>query len=284
MDKTRQVEKGNAFRKLHDRTRILVLPNAWDAVSARVFEAAGFPAVATTSAALAWSLGYPDGQVAPRQEWLDAVRRITRSVAVPVTADMVAGFGATPEEVGETVRMVIDAGAVGMNLEDSNQAPGGSGLVEPEAHAASVRAARAAADKAGVPFVVNARVDVYLAAVGEPAERFDHVVRRASLYRESGADSIFVPLVRDADTIGKLARTINAPLNVLAGPGVPSAAELQKLGVARVSVGAGPANATLTLLRQIADELAGQGTFSLFTSPQTVPGKDWNRLMTGKKE
>jgi 2-methylisocitrate lyase-like PEP mutase family enzyme len=282
MSVARQAEKGAAFRALHDRTRTLVLPNAWDAVTARVFEAAGFPAVATTSAALAWSLGYPDGELVPRAEAIAAVRRIANAVAVPVTADMVAGFGATPEEVAETVRLLIDAGAVGMNLEDTDHGASVRALLEPAAHAAKVRAARAAADSTGVPFVINARVDVYLAAVGELAERRDHAVRRANLYREAGADSLFVPGVRDAETIGKLAAAIHGPLNVLAGPGTPPVAELRMLGVARVSVGAGPANATLTLLRQIAEELAGAGTFTGFTTPQTVPGSEWNRLMAAR--
>jgi 2-methylisocitrate lyase-like PEP mutase family enzyme len=279
MDRARQAAKGAAFLALHDRTRTLVLPNVWDAVSARVFEAAGFPAVATTSAGVAWALGYPDGQLVPREEVLAAVRRIAAAVSVPLTADMVAGFGATPEEVAETVRMVIDAGAVGMNLEDSDPFATGKSLVEPEAHAAKVRAARAAADATGVPFVINARTDVFLAAVGEPAARFDHAVRRATLYRRAGADSLFVPGVRDADTIGRLARALDAPLNVLAGAGTPPVAELRKLGVARLSVGSGPAVATLTLLRRIAEELAGPGTFTRFTSPETLPYTEWNKLM-----
>jgi 2-methylisocitrate lyase-like PEP mutase family enzyme len=279
MTVSRQAEKGAAFRALHDRTRTLVLPNAWDAVTARVFEAAGFPAIATTSAALAWALGYPDGELVPRAEATSAVRRITAAVAVPVTADMVAGFGSTPEEVAETVRLLIDAGAVGMNLEDTDHDAPVRTLVEPAAHAAKVRAARAAADSTGVPFVINARTDVYLAAIGEPSERLDHAVRRANLYREAGADSLFVPGAYDAETIGRLAAALNGPLNVLAGPGTPPVAELRKLGVARVSVGSGPAAATLTLLRQIAEELAGPGTFSGFTTPQTVPYAEWNRLM-----
>jgi 2-methylisocitrate lyase-like PEP mutase family enzyme len=283
MDKSRQIASGNAFRALHDRRRILVLPNAWDAVSARVFEAAGFPAVATTSAAVAWALGYPDGQTVPREDVLGVVRRIADAVAVPVTADMVAGFGSTPEEVAETVRMVIDAGAVGMNLEDSDHNSTTRTtriLTAAEAHAAKVKAARAAADATGVPFTINARTDVYLRQIGEPADRFEHTLRRAALYRDAGADSLFVPGVADADTIGRLAKALPGPLNVLAGPGTPSASQLQSLGVARVSVGAGPAEAVLTHLRRIAAELAGTGTFSGFTSSDVAPYSEWNGLMS----
>jgi 2-methylisocitrate lyase-like PEP mutase family enzyme len=282
MDSTRQAEKGATFRALHDRTRILVLPNAWDAVTARVFEAAGFPAVATTSAAVAWALGFPDGQLIPRDEAVAAVRRITSAVTVPVSADMVAGFGSNSKQVAETVRMLIDVGAVGMNLEDSDHdGPSGS-LVESEAHVAKIHAARAAADGTGIPFVINARTDVYLAGIGEPAERFDHAVGRASLYHAAGADSLFVPGVRDAETIGRLARALPGPLNVLAGPGMPAVPELQALGVARVSVGSGPAAATLSLLRRIAEELAGPGTFTGFTAPGNLPYAEWNRLMESR--
>jgi 2-methylisocitrate lyase-like PEP mutase family enzyme len=146
-----------------------------------------------------------------------------------------------------------------------------------------VRAARAAADATGVPFVINARIDVYLRSAGEPAERFDHAVRRAALYREAGADSLFVPGVHDAETIGKLARALPGPLNVLAVPGTPAAAELRALGVARVSVGAGPAGATLSLLRRIADELASAGTFAGFTAQDVRPHSEWNQLMVDSR-
>jgi 2-methylisocitrate lyase-like PEP mutase family enzyme len=281
MDRARQAEKAAAFRALHDRARTLVLPNAWDAVSARVFEAAGFPAVATTSAGVAWALGYPDGEGVPLAEVVAAVRRIAAAVSVPVTADMVTGFGATPEEAAETARMVLDAGAVGLNMEDSDHHAPVRALVEPAAHAAKVRAVRTAADAAGVPLVINARTDVYLAGVGEPAERFDDAVRRATAYWQAGASSLFVPGVRDAETIGRLARALPGPLNVLAGPGTPPVAELQALGVARVSVGSGPAGAVLTLLRRIAEDLAGRGSFAGFTSPETLPYTEWNRLMAG---
>jgi 2-methylisocitrate lyase-like PEP mutase family enzyme len=279
MDGKIRAAKAAAFRALHDRSRILVLPNAWDAAGARVFEAAGFPAVATTSAGLAWSLGYPDGEQVGRDEMVAAVGRIAGRVAVPLTANVEAGFGATPEEVAETVRQVLAAGAVGVNLEDGTRSPARP-LVDPALHVDKIRAARAAAEAAGVPLVINARTDVYLAGVGEAGERFDHAVRRANAYRAAGADCLFVPGVRDAATIGRLVRALDGPLNVLAGPGCPAAPELRDLGVARVSVGPGPMAATLTLLRRLAEELAGPGTFTAFTGPGIIPYPEWNRLMT----
>jgi 2-methylisocitrate lyase-like PEP mutase family enzyme len=278
MDSKIQPEKAAAFRALHDRSRILVLPNAWDAASARVFEAAGFPAVATTSAGLAWSLGYPDGEQVGRDEMVAALGRIAGRVAVPVTADVEAGFGSTPEEVGDTVRLVLAAGAVGVNLEDGTRSPARP-LVDPALHVDRIQAARAVAEAVGVPLVINARTDVYLAGVGEVGERFDHAVRRANAYRAAGADCLFVPGVRDTATIGRLVRALDGPLNVLAGPGCPAVPELRELGVARVSVGSGPMVATLTLLRRLAEELAGPGTYTAFTGPAIVPYPEWNRLL-----
>lgn len=272
-----QTEKAALFRKLHDGKPILVLPNAWDAVSARIFEQAGFPAVATTSAGVAWALGYADGECVDRAEMLAAVGRIARSVAVPITADIEAGFGNTLAELAATIKAVIAAGAVGINLEDSDKRRERS-LIAIEAAAARIQAARAAADQTGVPLVINARTDVYLAAIGEPAERFDHAVRRANAYRVAGADSLFVPGVRDSETIGRLVRALDGPLNILAGPGCPSTAELQSLGVCRLSVGSGPMTAVLTLTRRIAEELKSSGTFAAFTQG-SVPYAEWNRLM-----
>jgi 2-methylisocitrate lyase-like PEP mutase family enzyme len=254
-----------------------VLPNAWDAASARVFEAAGFAAVATTSAGVAWALGCADGERADRAEVLAGVGRIAHSVAFPVPADLEAGFGAT-----ETVRGVLAAGAVGVNLEDSEKGPVRS-LRPAEEQAARIKAARAVGEAVGVPLVINARTDVFLAGVGEPTGRLEHAVGQANAYRAAGADCLFVPGVRDAETIGRLARALEGPLNVLAGPGCPPVAELEALGVARVSVGSGPMTASLTLLRRIAAELAGPGTFTAFTDG-SAPYAEWNRLMEGRPE
>jgi len=275
-----QKEKATAFRKMHERSRILVLPNAWDAVSARILEAAGFPAIATTSAGVAWALGYPDGERADRDEMIAAIGRMARSVAVPVTADIEAGFGNTPEQVADMVKRVIEAGAVGINLEDSSKAQGHE-LVAVDAHVAKIDAARAMGIQCQVPLVINARTDVFLAGVGPEPDRFAHAVQRANAYRAAGADCLFIPGVRDAVTVGRLVQALNGPLNILAGAGCPSVTQLQDLGVARVSVGSGPMTATLTLLRNIATELAGPGTFTSFTT-QTIPYAEWNRLMADR--
>ncbi len=262
--------KAARFRQLHAGPGILILPNAWDAASARIFEEAGFPAVATTSAGVAAALGYPDGERIPRDEMLDMAGRIARAVSVPVTADIEAGYG-DPEA---TALGVIRAGAVGLNFEDA----AGGRLVEIAAQGERIRAIRRVADSEQVPLVINARTDVFLLQAGPPESRFDETVRRANAYREAGADCLFVPGVRDGETIGRLARAIRGPLNILAASGTPPAAELERLGVARVSTGSGPMRAGLTLARRIAQELKQRGTYTSFAE-NAITHAEVNRLM-----
>jgi 2-methylisocitrate lyase-like PEP mutase family enzyme len=258
-----QLDRAMHFRRLHEvgHGTILLLPNAWDAMSARIIEDAGAPAIATTSCGVSWALGRPDGQGLSRDEMIEAVRRIAGVVKVPVTADIEGGYGTgTPSDVLETVKRVVDAGAVGINLEDT---PGrnGSVLVAPREQAERITAARAAAQATGVPVFVNARIDVYLFQVGDPAGRVDETISRARIYADAGADGIFVPGVVDPETIGRMVEAIGVPLNVMAGPGAPTTAELAALGVARVSVGPGIARAVATHIRRAAAELLAAGTY-----------------------
>lgn len=244
------------FRQLHDN-RPLVLPNAWDAASARVIEQAGALAIATTSAGVSWTHGRGDGQKLRREEMIQTIRHIVETVAVPVSADIEGGYGSgSPQDVADTVQALVALGVAGINLEDS---PGRDGqiLLEPEAHAERIRAARAA----GGDLVINARTDVYLFQVGAPETRFDAAVQRANVYRAAGADCLFVPGVIDAETIARLAQAIDGPLNIMAMPGVPSAPQLGELGVARVSVGPVIALAALAATRRAARELLEQGTY-----------------------
>jgi 2-methylisocitrate lyase-like PEP mutase family enzyme len=271
-------DRAATLRRLHAGPSILVLPNAWDVASARVFETAGFPAVATTSAGVAFALGYPDGQRISRDEMAEAVRRIATRLAVPVTADMEAGYGPTPEAAAATARAVVEAGAVGMNLEDSPGPGGETTLLDPSLQMERIGAAREAAAAAGVPIVINARTDVFLAGIGEPASRLAHTVRRMVAYREAGADCVFVPGVYDAETIAVLVREAGGPLNILAGKGCPPVAELQRLGVRRLSIGSGAMRAGMGLARRIAEELRGPGTYQrLFEG--SIPHAELNRLL-----
>lgn len=276
-----QAEKAQLFLSLHRGPRILVLPNAWDVASARVFEDAGFPAIATTSSGVANSLGYPDGQHISRGEMLEVVERIAHAVSVPVTADMEGGYGTTAEAMAETARGVIAAGAVGLNLEDSFEEPAGK-LVEIPLQKEKIAAIVEVGKKMAVPLVVNARTDVYLEPIGAPSERFDLAVERLNAYRDAGAASLFAPCVEDAETIAALARAVRGPLNILARAGTPPVRELEKLGVARVTVGGGPMRATMDLISRIAKELRDQGTYNLMLE-NLMPSAQANGLMLKRR-
>jgi 2-methylisocitrate lyase-like PEP mutase family enzyme len=255
-----QLSRAGLFRSLHDR-RPLILPNAWDAGSARIIEKAGASAIATTSAGVAWTYGRRDGQRLTRDEMLDVVARITRTVSVPVTADVEGGYGTgSVKDVEQTVAAVVEAGAVGINLEDWSDHAGG--LLDPEVHVERITAAREAARAAGGDVVINARTDVYLYEVGAPETRFDETVRRAKRYRAAGADCVFIPGVRDAATIAALVRAVEGPINIMAGPGSPTISELGALGVARVSLGPRLAEAALAVAQAAARELLESGTYT----------------------
>lgn len=275
-----QKSKAEAFRKMHCGPRTLLLPNIWDVASARTIEESGFEAIATSSAGVAFSLGYPDGQRISRSEMLAAVARIARAVKVPVTADVEAGYGNRPEDAARTASDVIAAGAVGMNMEDS-QDESSQPLIDLTLAVDKIRAVREAALRAGVPIVLNARTDVYLAEVGAPEGRYDETVRRLAAYRDAGADCLFAPGVRDASIIERLVCDLKWPLNVLAGPGFPPVPELQKLGVARVSLGWGPMRATLGLLKRMAEELKTSGTYKWMEGAPTHA--EVNRMMSGSQ-
>jgi len=248
----------DALRRLHVEGPMLVLPNAWDAGSARIFVEAGFPALATTSAGIAFSLGLPDGERISRDEMLAAVARITRRISVPITADMEAGYGQTPDAVAETVRRVIDAGAVGMNLEDRMEE---KHLIDFPLAVERVRAARQAADATGVRLVLNARTDAFEAPEIPRDKRLAEAVRRGNAFREAGADSVFVPFVGDRGTIEQLVQQIHAPLNILGTPNAPTLKEMAALGVRRVTFGSAPMRATLGLVRRMAREWKEKGTY-----------------------
>jgi len=281
MTKKTQAELARQFLDLHHGPKILVLPNAWDVASARIFEDAGFPAIGTSSAGVAFSLGYPDGQHMPRDEMLAVVRRIAEAVDVPVTADMEAGFGSTPEEVAKTAQAVIASGAVGMNLEDG-AADRPAFLADLNLQKEIIRAVLQAATRAGVPLVLNARTDIFLYGMGPAETRLQRALERLNAYREAGAQCLFAPGVKDRETIAQLARAVDGPLNILATMGTPAVAELQELGVSRVSVGSGPMRATLGFLRRMADQLHEDGSFHLMTEG-TILYPDANLLFSPER-
>ena len=273
-----QTNQAIQFRQLHRGRAVLILPNAWDVASARIFEEASFPAIATTSAGIAFSLGYPDGQRIPRGEMLARIGRIARAVHVPVTADVEAGYGSTPEDAAKTTSELIQAGVAGMNLEDASGRPD-QPLADLQLAVEKIKAAREAAMQMHAQIVVNARTDVYLLPGGNPDADYSEALRRLVAFRDAGADCVFAPGLKDAETIGRLAQAVVCPLNILAGVGSPSIPELEKLGVARVSVGSGPMRATLGLLRRMAEELKTSGTYSAMEG--AVPYAEANKLLGG---
>jgi 2-methylisocitrate lyase-like PEP mutase family enzyme len=273
-----QTDKAIQFRQLHRGPRMLILPNAWDVASARVFEDTGFPAIATTSAGIAFSLGYPDGQRIPREEMMARIARITRAVHVPVTADVEWGYGSTPEDAAKTTRELIQAGVCGMNLEDAS-GRSDQPLASLESAVNKIKAACEAAAQTHGEIVINARTDIYLLPGGNPDADYTEAVRRLLAFRDAGADCVFAPGLTEATTIEHLAKAVECPLNILVGPGSPSIPELEKLGVARVSVGSGPMRATLGLLRRIAEELKTSGTYNALDG--ATPYTEVNKLLAG---
>jgi 2-methylisocitrate lyase-like PEP mutase family enzyme len=259
-----QRQKADRLLALHHGPPILVLPNAWDAVSARLFELEGFKAIGTTSAGVSAALGYPDGQYMSAGEATEAVRRIAGCVTIPASVDIEAGYAPDAAGVAETARTVMHAGAVGLNLEDGTGDPARP-LCDTSLMAERIAAIRKIASAENMHFVINARTDVYLAGDdSDPATQFRNTVGRASAYREVGADCIFVPDMGNLDrqTIARLVQEIPAPLNVIAGERTPSLPELEDMGVARVSFGPRPMRAALALVRRIAREWKETGTYS----------------------
>jgi len=281
MNRNTQRAKAEAFRAMHDRSRILVLPNAWDAMSARVIEDAGARAIATTSAGVAFSVGYPDGEAIPRDEMISAIARIARVVSVPVSADIESGFAHDARGVAETVRRVIDAGAVGINLEDQVH-DGTPRLYDLDVAVDRVRAAREAADSAGVPVVINARTDVYLLGIGEPESRFEHAVRRANAYRKAGADCLFIPTVSRRADIERIVPALDGPLNLITVPGISPIPELERLGVARVSAGGRLTLNAMSVLKKTVAELLSAGTYESMLEG-AITYADANRLMATRR-
>jgi 2-methylisocitrate lyase-like PEP mutase family enzyme len=248
------------FRRLHGPGHLLVLPNAWDAGSARLIETCGAEAIATTSAGMAWSHGHADGGALPPRVLADAVAEISRVVSVPVSVDVEGGYATDPGAVGENVAAVLDAGAVGVNLED--------GVEPPALLSAKIEAARQAAARAGVDLFVNARTDVCLRRLVAPEHVAREVIERGRRYRDAGADGLFVPGLIDGDGIREIAAAVDLPVNVLLVPGLPAAGELRSLGVRRLSVGAWIARSAYGLTRLLAARLLAEGGAEATPEPE----------------
>jgi len=261
-----QSQKAKVFRSLHEGEKLLVLPNCWDAISARIFAHAGAPAIATASASISWARGVRDGEGLSLAEMIDAVGLICNSVDVPVTADMEKGFGETPQDVGRSITSVIAAGAVGVNIEDSIAGGKQRSIADMQER---VAAARQAGVEAGVDIYINARVDRYLLGhTGDMA--FEDTVARGKAWVEAGADCVFVPGVGDIDLISKLVAEIGDPVSVIVmDENTPSVSQLANAGVVRISSGPRPMQAVAGCLQEMMSSIADHGDFRFMKG---VPG------------
>lgn len=259
----RQKQKADDFLALHHAPAILILPNAWDVASGKIFELEGFKAIGTTSAGIAATLGYADGQKMSLAENMEVVKRIVDNTTLPVNADIESGYATSIEDVVNAAQAVLKVGAVGLNLEDSTGDPTNP-LFDKAFQQDKIKAIREMAVAQGVDLVINARTDVYLVNY-EYTQSLRHAIDRGNAYKEVGADCIFVPDVDNLDknAIEILVKEIDAPINIIAGATTPPISELQDIGVSRVSVGPRPMRAVLSLLRKIAKELMTTGTYKL---------------------
>lgn len=263
MDKEKQVRKAREFLAFHHDPKLLVLPNIWDPLGARLLQHLGFAAVATASAAVAYSLGYDDGQRIRFATMLDVIRRVAASVDVPVSADVEGGYAVEPQAVAENVRQVVRAGAVGINLEDGTQDDGP--LFPVELQCDRIRAVRAMANREGVPLVINARTDVFIRpAPGRRVDKIAETTTRAKAYLEAGADCIYPITVGDIETLREIHAAIGCPINVYASKSAASMKELEAAGISRLSLGPGLIKASLTAMKKVAMDLKGYGSYDSF--------------------
>jgi len=254
-----QREKAEEFRKLHHGKKILILPNAWDVPSARMFEEEGFPAVATSSAGLMVSLGYPDGEVIGRTRYMGAVRKMVRVLPVPLSVDAAAGFGRSPAEVAVTAAEIIRAGAIGLNIEDFD--PATKTLFTIRAQVAKLKAIRKVAERMKIPLVINARTDALRYSPGASDAKFREAIKRATSYRDAGADCVYPMGLVDSKEISAFVEAVRFPVNVMVRKGLPPIKALEDMGVARVSFGPYASYAAMGLLIRISREVQDNGTY-----------------------
>lgn len=278
-ERAAQIEKGHRFRALHDGPGVFLMPNAWDAGSARILGASGVRALATTSGGVNWSRGREDYVYdAPRDEMLAAYGAIAAAVDLPVSGDLENGYGLTEEDVAETFRLAVAHGMVGGGIEDTTANPAAP-LFSVETAVARVRAARQGADGTGIPFTLTARCESFCVEHPDPLAE---AIRRGNLYREAGADCIFIPGPNDAETIATLVEEIAAPISQVIGLGNPplTVRMLEDLGVRRISTGGSLARACLGYLQRAAQAMAGAGRFDY--AAEAIPDADLNRFFSGR--
>lgn len=260
-----QKEKAELFLKLHHDKEILVIVNSWDPGSSRLIEASGFKAVGTTSMGISASLGYPDCEQISFPEMLQAIKNIADKITLPLTVDIEGGFGNNTMDIVTNIRKVIETGVVGINLEDSVKLS--PDLLDPSEFSDRIAAVRELSGSLGIHLVINARTDSFLTSSGPANKRLDESIKRGNIYKDAGADCIFVPNITDVNSISTLVREIDAPVNILANPSngtalPPGLKELEEIGVARLSVGSSLMKSTLALIKRVADEIITAGSYN----------------------
>src|SRR5882724_630236 len=262
-------EKSRKLRELVRAPEILIMPGAYDVPSALLFEQMGFKAIQGTSGGIAASLGYPDGEVMSREEFIETSGTFAAVVSVPFNADGERGYG-DENGVSDTVRALVARGVAGMNLEDG-AAKGKGGLVELSEQLRKIKAVMETKRQLGSEFFLNARVDVFHVTPDDPKKALEEAIRRGNAYAEAGGDCIFYLFLHSAEIIGRIAKEVKAPISILAGPQSPSVSELQDLGVARVSYGSGFTKAAITGARRLAQEILEKGTCNLLKDGVQTP-------------
>lgn len=263
-------EQAATFHKLHQE--LLILPNAWDAACAHIVQEAGAKAIATSSAAVAWAQGYADGHHFPVDKLIETVKAIARAVNIPITCDAEGGYSDDPKQAADNVGKLIDAGAVGINLEDGKQPH--------DLHLKKIEAIRAVAEKRGVNLFINARTDVMLKQLVPPEQAVEETLRRAAAIERAGGSGLFVPGIADPAQIGAVVRGTKLPLNVMARPGAPPASQLRELGVRRLSAATGLFNAAMAAAREAAEDFLRDGDSDTIWQRRGSP-PDYNKLFAG---
>lgn len=275
-----QIERGRRFQQLHTSDSTFLMPNAWDEGSAVMLASAGFPAIATTSAGICFSLGLPDRESeVSKDDMLNRVSKIASVVDLPVSADLHSGYGSKPEEVSETIKQAIQAGLVGANLEDYSENPS-QPLYDIKHATARIKAARHTADESGIPFVITARTDTFLTGVDNA---FAETIERCNAYREAGANCLFVPGASDPETIEALVRELNGPLTVVMGLQGSSlnVKQLESLGVRRITIGGSLARTSFGLIRKAAAEMFDSGSFSF--ADEQIPQAELSQFFADQR-
>ena len=249
-----QPEKGNLLNTLHHNGKLLVLPNIWDPLGAILLESLGYAAVATASASIAFSNGYPDGEKIPFKELLEILKKIVRSVKIPVTADIESGYATNNAELTENIKMLLDAGIAGINFEDTNKDD--KTIISIEAQCEKLSLIRNTASEMGIPLFINARTDVYLKENDlSDEEKLSEAIRRGKAYKDAGADGFYPIFLKEETAMKSIVKEVGLPVNILILPGIQGFEELQDLGIARVSLGPGFLKTAINAMKNIAEKL-----------------------------